>query len=184
MGEDTRRWNGRAGWGASCVACLLALSWLLRPGSAQASETRLVAGGQYELTVGFVVEPAFEGEPNGLNVRVVELDPATAEPSTPPATPSTEQPTDAAEVTPTPLPGAELTAILVHGDRTQPLPLQADSRAGMVVAVEELLALVAEDGEGAVALRAARTTLEVLLGMLESAAGGGARVTFQGQASA
>jgi predicted dehydrogenase len=64
------------------------------------------------------------------------------------------------------------------GLSTQPLPLQADSRAGMVVAIEALIDLVENDGVGVAALRAARTTLTVLLGILESADRGGARINL------
>ena len=64
------------------------------------------------------------------------------------------------------------------GLATQPLPLQADSRAGMVVAIEQLIDLVENDGDGVAALRAARTTLTVLLGILESADRGGARINL------
>jgi predicted dehydrogenase len=70
------------------------------------------------------------------------------------------------------------------GLATQPLPLQADSRPGMVVAVDELLTLIAQDGDGAAALRAARTTLEVMLGILGSAAQNGNRVCLQSQTTA
>lgn len=66
----------------------------------------------------------------------------------------------------------------IGGLATQPLPLQADSRAGMVVAIEALIDLVENDGDGVAALRAARTTLTVLLGILESADRGGARINL------
>jgi predicted dehydrogenase len=72
---------------------------------------------------------------------------------------------------------AELgTALPSGGFATQPLPLHLDLRAGMVVAVEELISLVREGGDGVAALKAARTTLGVLLGILLSADRGGARV--------
>lgn len=60
----------------------------------------------------------------------------------------------------------------------QPLPLQGDSRAGMVVAIEELISLIEQNGDGIAALRAARTTLALLLAILQSADLGGARVAI------
>ena len=40
------------------------------PAAVAAHEVREVAGGQYELVVGFLEEPAFAGEQNGLDLRV------------------------------------------------------------------------------------------------------------------
>ncbi|MGH2548439.1 MAG: Gfo/Idh/MocA family protein, partial [Thermomicrobiales bacterium] len=59
------------------------------------------------------------------------------------------------------------------GLASQPLPIQGDSRAGMVVAIEELISLIEQDGDGTAALRAARTTLAVMLAILQSADLGG-----------
>jgi predicted dehydrogenase len=66
------------------------------------------------------------------------------------------------------------------GLATQPLPLQGDSRAGMVVAIEDLISLIEQDGDGVIALREARVTLELLLAMLHSADRGGERVNLSG----
>lgn len=72
---------------------------------------------------------------------------------------------------------AELGKALPSGGfSVQPLPAHLDLRSGMVVAVEELIAQVRADGDGVAALKAARTTLGVLLGILHSADQGGARV--------
>jgi hypothetical protein len=114
------------------MAGLLGLGALLAPDEVAADEARRVAGGRIELTVGFVVEPAFEGEPNGLSVQIVETEPGTAQAGSPPAAPASAQATDAATAaaTPTPLPGAELTAVISYGDRSLPLPLQATDQPG------------------------------------------------------
>jgi hypothetical protein len=48
------------------VSSLLVLS----PGRALAHESRDVAGGKYQFVVGFLVEPAYEGQKNGLDLRV------------------------------------------------------------------------------------------------------------------
>lgn len=72
---------------------------------------------------------------------------------------------------------AEIETISAFGGlASQPLPLQGDSRAGMVVAIEELISLIEQDGDGIAALRAARSTLAVLLAILQSADRDGARV--------
>ncbi|MGN6359569.1 MAG: Gfo/Idh/MocA family protein [Thermomicrobiales bacterium] len=73
---------------------------------------------------------------------------------------------------------AELATLVGDGLATQPLPLHAPVQAGMVTAVEELLALMDTDGDGVAALRAARVTLEMLLGLLASAAAGSEKVSF------
>lgn len=62
------------------------------------------------------------------------------------------------------------------GLAVQPLPFHAPSQAGMVTAIDELIAMIERGSDGAAALRAARATLALLLGMLESADKGGARV--------
>jgi len=64
------------------------------------------------------------------------------------------------------------------GLASQQLPLQGDSRAGMVVAIEDLISLIEQDGDGLAALYAARTTLAVLLAILQSADRDGARVAI------
>lgn len=74
---------------------------------------------------------------------------------------------------------AELATVAAGGGlATQPLPLTTDLRSGMVVAVEELIALVEGGGDGAAALREARVTLQILLGILASADAGGTKVAF------
>src|SRR5437870_641387 len=51
---------------ATLVLSVLALG--LSPGRASAHETRAV--GKYEFVVGFLVEPPYEGQKNGLDLRV------------------------------------------------------------------------------------------------------------------
>jgi predicted dehydrogenase len=71
---------------------------------------------------------------------------------------------------------AELSTVSTAGGlATQPLPLQTNLTSGMVVAVEELIEQIEQDGDGVAALRAARTTLAVLLGILASADDDGAK---------
>jgi hypothetical protein len=57
---------------AACVAAVLTMLVVnvLPPRMAAAHETRAIASGQYELVVGFIVEPALEGQKNGLDLRV------------------------------------------------------------------------------------------------------------------
>ena len=69
----------------------------------------------------------------------------------------------------------------IGGLATQPLPISADSRSGMVQAIDELVGLIEQDGDGVQALREARTTLELLLAVLVSADQGGARIELSGK---
>jgi hypothetical protein len=55
---------------ALSVALIALITGLAMPSPARAHETRVVADGKYELVVGFIVEPAFEGIKNGLDLRV------------------------------------------------------------------------------------------------------------------
>jgi predicted dehydrogenase len=64
------------------------------------------------------------------------------------------------------------------GLTTQALPATIEMTSGMVAAVEELVDQLDRSGDGTEALRAGRTTLEILLGILESADAGAARVDF------
>lgn len=73
---------------------------------------------------------------------------------------------------------AELTVPTETGAATQPMPIRADLRSGMVVAIEELIDLIERDGDGVAALRASRTTLEILLGILASADASSVKITF------
>ncbi|MEZ4497170.1 MAG: hypothetical protein R2845_10420 [Thermomicrobiales bacterium] len=53
----------------------------------------------------------------------------------------------------------------------------------MVQAIDELVGLIEQDGDGVQALREARTTLELLLAVLVSADQGGARIELSGKTS-
>ena len=53
---------------AAMALSLVLFSFVALPGRALAHETRSV--GKYQLVVGFFVEPAFEGQKNGLDLRV------------------------------------------------------------------------------------------------------------------
>ena len=75
--------------------------------------------GRYELTVGFLSEPAFEGEPNGLYLRVGAA--SAVEVIVPSMTPGAETP--AAET--------ELTAEVVFGPATRSLTLEPAGPPGV-----------------------------------------------------
>jgi hypothetical protein len=62
------------------------LGLLSAPLSASAHEVRTVGNGQYEMVVGFLDEPAFQGEKNGLDLRVSKLSAATPAAASPEAT--------------------------------------------------------------------------------------------------
>jgi len=53
---------------------------ILAPLATGAHEHREVADGQYELTIGFMAEPALVGEMNGLSLRVEAIDGDDLEP--------------------------------------------------------------------------------------------------------
>lgn len=76
--------------------------------------------------------------------------------------------------------GNQLAELLVEspagGLAAQPLPFHAPSQAGMVTAIDELIAAIESGADGVTPLREARATLALLLAILESADKGGARV--------
>lgn len=92
------------------------------PGArASAHEGRLVGGGRYEMTVGFLDEPAFVGEQNGLQLYVAKLA-SLATPEAGAATPAAED-----EVFDRPVEGLDSTlrAEVVYGDQRLALALDA-----------------------------------------------------------
>ncbi len=65
---------------ALCAALLgLLLTGVAAPGGASAHERRDLLGGKYRVVVGFLAEPAYEGEPNGLDLTVTSLTEKTAD---------------------------------------------------------------------------------------------------------
>ena len=129
VGIDRRR--------AGAVAGCFGLVWLvalLAPADAAARETRTVAGGRFQLTVGFLDEPAYEGEPNGLYVRVYEVQTPEVGPAdgvAAPATPAPATPMASPAASPVPIPGSELTAEIAYGPDVLPLKLQAGPQPGV-----------------------------------------------------
>lgn len=89
------------------VLSLLAALWLqaIAPDSALAHERRTV--GKYTFVVGFLTEPAFEGEPNGASVRITTAD--------------TNQPVEGPEKT-------LKAAVAFGGGQPKEFPLQAQFR--------------------------------------------------------
>jgi len=97
--------------GGGVVTLLL----LLAPLTASAHERRDVGDGQYRMVVGFLDEPAFAGEKNGLSLAVSKL-------GVPSGTPAA----GAAEGEGTPVEGLfdTLTAEVIYGDQTMELELE------------------------------------------------------------
>lgn len=56
-------------------AGLMAIAFALLSVTASAHERREVADGQFQFVVGFLNEPAYSGEMNGLDLRIARLDP-------------------------------------------------------------------------------------------------------------
>ncbi len=98
------------GLAASCG--IVAVFVLAVPFAASAHEQREIAGGQYSVVVGFLDEPAFAGEKNGLDFRVSKI-----------GAPGTE---GAAEAEGTPVVGLfdTLQAEVIFGDQRMALPLE------------------------------------------------------------
>jgi predicted dehydrogenase len=68
----------------------------------------------------------------------------------------------------------------IGGYATQPLPLSTELPSGMVTAINDLIALIEHDGDGMIALREGRATLEIQLGILASADAGGTKIALSG----
>jgi hypothetical protein len=108
MGRSIR---SAVGWG---LAMLLLVAW---PLAASAHEHRAIANGQYNVVVGFLNEPSFAGQQNGLDLTVMKLG---GKPSAgTPATDSDDGPSGA------PVTGLEKTlkAEVMYGDQTMELTL-------------------------------------------------------------
>jgi hypothetical protein len=95
------------------AAVLVAAMALLMPMAVSAHEHRQVANGAYTFVVGFLNEPAFVGQENGLSLTVTK---PTAANATPPANSDSEG---------TPVEGLEKTlkAEVIYGDQKMDLPL-------------------------------------------------------------
>jgi hypothetical protein len=98
---------------------VLVLFFGMVPSGASAHEHRDVADGQYSLVVGFLDEPAFTGEKNGLDLRVAKHDPAAAGAET-------TEGEEAVEEEGTPVVGLEdtLKAEVIYGDQKMELTLE------------------------------------------------------------
>lgn len=98
-------------WFASFGIIALVAAFL--PLTASAHEHREVGNGQYTFVIGFINEPAFVGEQNGLSLAVTKKDAAGS------ATPA------AGDEEGTPVEGlfATLQAEVIYGDQTMALPL-------------------------------------------------------------
>lgn len=112
-------WIGRGMVGAIVLSMLVVL-----PDRTVAHEDREILGDRYRLTVGFVTEPPYVGQPNGVDLRVVELVP---DPSTP-ATGTTED--DNVMTVPVRDLQSKLKVEVRAQGATAPLELQPASRAG------------------------------------------------------
>ncbi len=66
--------TGFKGWkGLATLAVVAALSLMVLPGTALAHERRVVAG-KYQFIVGFLSEPAVQGQLNGVDLRVTNTE--------------------------------------------------------------------------------------------------------------
>lgn len=120
----------RPGWLArpvlmgSALAILACGLWAVAaPEQSAARERRSVLDGRFELIVGFLDEPPYDGEPNGLYLRVTD----SLEPT--PTPDPDETPTPDPDATPgaEPEPETALKAEVRYGDQTRPLNLVQDA---------------------------------------------------------
>jgi hypothetical protein len=105
--------------GVFAIAALFALGLgVMAPAVAGAHEQRVVADGQYHLVVGFLNEPAVQGELNAISVRISVNDPE--------ATPAAE----GEQIEREPIEGLEtsLTFEIIFEDQTAELPVEARFR--------------------------------------------------------
>ena len=101
--------------GVFIVAALIALGLgTVAPAAVDAHEQREVADGQYHFVVGFLNEPAYQGELNAISVRITANDPE--------ATPAAE----GEQVERAPVEGLEgsLTFEIIFEDQTAELPVE------------------------------------------------------------
>lgn len=122
----------RPGWSlrpvvvGSVLAILLVGGWVAStPDRADARERRSLLDGRFELIVGFLDEPPFEGEPNGLYLRVTDFQEPTPTPDpevTPPPVPEAT-----VDAEPPPAPVTAFEAEVRYGDQTRLLPLARDA---------------------------------------------------------
>jgi hypothetical protein len=101
--------------GVIALSALIALGLgVVAPSAVDAHEQREIADGQYHVVVGFLNEPAIQGELNAISVRISVNDPA--------ATPAAE----GEEVERAPVEGLEssLTFEIIYEDQTAELPVE------------------------------------------------------------
>jgi hypothetical protein len=110
------RFTSLAAMGSLALGAALVL---VSPLSAEAHEVRQLAGGKYQIVVGFIGEPVFAGDKSGLEFFVSDLSAA--------ATPVAGVESDDQEDAGTPVEGLETTlkAEVIFGDQTMELPLSA-----------------------------------------------------------
>jgi hypothetical protein len=110
------RFTSLAAMGSLALGAALVL---VSPLSAEAHEVRQLAGGKYQIIVGFIGEPVFAGDKSGLEFFVSDLSAA--------ATPVAGAGSDDEEDAGAPVEGLETTlkAEVIFGDQTMELPLSA-----------------------------------------------------------
>ncbi|HET8630516.1 MAG TPA: hypothetical protein VFL91_24115 [Thermomicrobiales bacterium] len=105
----------RIGLLAGVLALALALVGVLGADGVSAHERRAVAGGKYQLVVGFLDEPSYEGQPNGLDLTVTDLSQKDAA--------GNGKPVDGLEKT--------LKAEVIVGGNAKVMPLTLEPRFGL-----------------------------------------------------
>lgn len=103
---------------------------LVAPELGTARERRFLMNDRFELEVGFLHEPPYQGQPNGLYLRVIDFQPPTPTPTPDPAPTPTPDPdaTPPPEPTPpAPPPVTEIRAEVRYAGQTRELNLARDA---------------------------------------------------------
>src|SRR5690349_12594734 len=108
---------------ASAIFCFGAA---LSPNQGDARERRFLLNDRFELEVGFLHEPPYEGEPNGLFLQVIDYQAPTPTPTPEGGVAPTPDPNVTPPPEPTPGPVTEFKAEVRYGDQTRPLDLIQD----------------------------------------------------------
>lgn len=122
-----RRPNRPVLLGALVAIAVISIGIATSPEHGAARERRFLLNDRFEFEVGFLNEPPYEGEPNGLFVRLIDYQAPTPTPTpedgavTPTPDPNATPPPE-----PTPGPVTEFKAEVMFGVQTRPLELHQD----------------------------------------------------------
>lgn len=121
-----RRLNRPVLLGALFASAIVCFGAAVLPERGDARERRFLLNDRFEFEVGFLHEPPYEGEPNGLFLRVIDYQAPTPTPTPDDGVTPTPDPNATEAPEPTPGPVTEFRAEVIHGNQTKPLNLVQD----------------------------------------------------------